>query len=87
MEFEASHAVFLDQLARLSHTELAFMWIDADERDQHVRILRRDLQHFVIAVAAEPGLALGVDGEDHRGDLLGSVIGRGFRHGGWMLVG
>jgi hypothetical protein len=29
-------AVFLDQLARLAHAELALVRIDADKRDQHV---------------------------------------------------
>ena len=45
-----------------------------------------DFQHLVIVVAAETGLALGVDREDHGGDLLGAVIGRGFRHRRRMLV-
>ena len=45
-----------------------------------------DFQHLVIVVAAEAGLALGIDREDHGGDLLGAIIGRGFRHGRRMLV-
>jgi len=45
-----------------------------------------NLQHLVIVVAAETGLALGVDREDHGGDVLGAVVGRGLRHGRRMLV-
>jgi len=37
-------------------------------------------------VAAKTGLALGVDRENHCGDILGAVVGRGFRHGRRMLV-
>ena len=86
MEFEAPDAVFLDQLPRLADPELALVRIDADERDQHVGVLGGGLQHLVIVVAAESGLALGVDREDHRGDFLGAVVGRGFRHRRRMLV-
>ena len=86
MEFEAADAVFLDQLARLAHAELALVRIDRDEGDQDVEIVGGDLQHLVIVVAAETGLALGVDREDHGRDVLGAVIGRGFRHGRRMLV-
>ncbi len=71
---------------RLAHAELALVRIDADEGDQHVEILGSDLQHLVIVVAAEAGLALGVDREDHGGDLLGAVIGRGFHNRRRMLV-
>ena len=45
-----------------------------------------DFQHLVIVVAAESGLALGIDREDHRRDFLGAIIGRGFRHRRRMLV-
>ncbi len=62
------------------------MRIDADKRNQHVGIFRGNFQHLVIVVAAESRLALGVDREDHRGDFLGSVIGRGFRNRRRMLV-
>ena len=63
------------------------MRIDADEGYQHVGILGGDFQHLVIVVAAESGLAFGVDREDHRGDLLGAVVGGGLRHRRRMLVG
>ena len=86
MEFEAADAVFLHQLLRLAHAELALVRIDRDERDQDVEIVGGDFQHFVIVVAAETGLAFGVDREDHRRDILGAVIGRGLRHGRRMLV-
>ena len=86
MEFEALDAKFLDQPARLANAELALVRIDADERDQHVGIVSGDFQHLVIAVAAESGLALGIDRKDHRGDFLGAVIGRGLRHRRRMLV-
>ena len=62
------------------------MRIDADEGDQDVEIVGGDFQHLVIVVAAETGLALGVDREDHGRDVLGAVIGRGLRHGRRMLV-
>jgi hypothetical protein len=73
-------------LLRLANAELALVRIDADERDQHVQLIGGDFQHFVIVVAAESGLALGIDREDHRRDFLGAVIGRGFRHRRRMLV-
>ncbi len=86
MEFEAADAVILDQLARLADTELAFVRVDRDERDQHVEMVGGDFQHLLILVAAEAGLAFGVDREDHRGDVLGAVIGRGLRYRRRMLV-
>ena len=86
MEFETADAVFLDQLPCLAHAQFALVRIDADEGDQHVEIFRRDLQHLVIAVAAETGLAFGIDREDHGGDLLCAIIGRGFRNRRRMLV-
>ncbi len=86
VEFEAADAVFLHQLLGLAHAELALVRVDRDERDQDVEIVGRDFQHLVIVVAAETGLALGVDREDHGRDVLGAVIGRGFRHGRRMLV-
>src|SRR6266478_7862256 len=73
-------------LEYFSHAELALVRIDADERDQHVGIFSGYFQHLVIAVAAESGLALGVDRKNHRRDLLGAIVGRGFRHGRRMLV-
>jgi hypothetical protein len=60
--------------------------IDADEGYQHVGILRGDLEHLVIAIAAESGFAFGIDGKDHGGDLLGATVGRGLRHRRRMLV-
>ena len=86
MELEAFDAEFLDQPARLANAKLALVRIDADEGDQDVGIVGGDLQHLVIVVAAESGLALGVDRKDHRGDFLGAIIGRGFRNGRRMLV-
>ena len=86
MEFEAPDAIFLDQLACLAHPELALVRVDADERNQHVGILGGDLQHLVVAVAAESGLALGVDRKDHRGDFPRAIVGRSFRNGRRMLV-
>src|SRR6185503_6358170 len=73
---------------RASRTpSFALMRVDADERDQHVGILRGQLKHFVIVVAAKSGLALGIDRKDHRSDLPGAVIGRSLRHSRWVLVG
>ena len=86
MEFETLDAELCDQPLRLAHAKFALVRIDRDERDQHVGIFRGHLQHLVIVVAAEAGLALGVDREDHGGDFLGAVVGRGFRHGRRMLV-
>lgn len=86
MEFEALDAVIGNQAARLADAELALVRIDRGERDQHVGVLACQLDHLVIAVAAEAGLALGIDRKDHRGDLALAVIGRGLRHGRRVLV-
>jgi hypothetical protein len=61
--------------------------IDADEGDQHVGILRGDLEHLVVAVAAKPGFALRIDRKDYGSDFPGPVVGSGLRHGRRMLVG
>jgi hypothetical protein len=60
--------------------------IDADEGDQHIEIFGSDFQHLVIVVAAESGLAFGVDRKDDGRDFLGAVVGRGFRYRRRMLV-
>jgi hypothetical protein len=86
MEFEAFDAVFLDQLARFAHPQLALVRIDADKGYQHIGIFGGDFQHLVIVVAAESGFALGVDRKNYRSDFLGAIIGGGFRNRRWMLV-
>ncbi|OIQ67628.1 hypothetical protein GALL_507930 [mine drainage metagenome] len=86
MEFEALDAEFLDQLPRLANAKLAFMRIDAGEGYQHIGIFGGDLEHLVIIVAAETGFPFGVDRKDHRGDLLGAVVGRGLLHSRRMFV-
>src|SRR5258707_1342850 len=86
MEFETADAVFLDQLLRLAHAELALVRVDADEGDQDVEMFGGDFQHLVIVVAAKTGLTFGVDRKDHGRDFLRAVIGRGFRHRRRMLV-
>ena len=86
VEFKAANAVFLHQLFRLAHAKLALVRIDRDEGDQDVEVVGRHFQHLVIVVAAETGLAFGVDREDHGRDVFRAVIGRGFRHGRRMLV-
>ena len=54
--------------------------------NQDVEIFGGGFEHLVIIVAAETGLALGIDREDHGRDVLRAVIGRGFRHRRRMLV-
>ncbi len=72
-----------DQLARLAHGELALVRVDARERDQHVRIRPRGLEHLVVAdpPAAHPGLV--VDGEDDRHEIALAVV-VGDLLGGWL---
>jgi hypothetical protein len=86
VEFESLDAIFLDQLARFAHPQLALVRIDADKGYQHVGIFSGNFQHLVVVVAAEPGLALGIDRKNHRSDFLGAIVGRGFRYRRRMLV-
>jgi hypothetical protein len=46
MEFESLDPKILDQPLRLAHAEFALVRIDADKRNQHVGILRRDCKHL-----------------------------------------
>jgi hypothetical protein len=74
MELEALDAMLAHQAPRLARAGLALGRIDRGERDHDVAVGGGDLGHFLVLVAAEAGLALGIDGEDHAGDLAVAII-------------
>ena len=85
MELEPLNPIVLDQVPRLSRAQFALGRVDRGEGDQNVGMLGRQFRHFLVLVAAIAGLALGIDGEDHRRDVLLAVMRRRLLDGGRML--
>ena len=73
VEFEAAHAVPLDEIARLARAHPALARVDRGERDHDVGVLRRVLRDLVIAHALGADAALAVDRKETEGDLLRPV--------------
>jgi hypothetical protein len=76
VQLEALHAVVADQPLRLLHRPDALVRIDRGERDEHVRIRRRDLGDLLVRHRRTPGHRLRVDREDDRRELALAVVGR-----------
>ena len=85
MQLEPLHAVVLDKVTGLTCAKLALVRVDRSKGDQNVGMLGRQFSDLFVLVTAIAGFALGIDREDHRGDVLFAVMSGGFLDGGRML--
>ena len=76
VELEPLDVVVANEPLRLLYRPGALVRIDRGERDEHVRIRRRDLGDLLVRNCRAPGHRLRVDGEDDRGELALAVVGR-----------
>ena len=70
---------------RLAGAHLALGRVNTGERDQDIAVLRGNFGHFLVFIAAKPGLALRIDGKYHRRDILFAVM-RGGLLDGWRMA-
>src|SRR5688572_19050582 len=80
MELETPDATLFDEPPRLARAHLALVRVDARERDHHVRVLARRVDHFLVRYATYAHLELGVDREHHEADLALAIVGNRFRN-------
>src|SRR5258706_9995920 len=81
MKFEAAYAEVLDEAAHLACSHLPPGRVDTGEGNEHIRILGRDLGHFLVGDSYLSSRRFHINWEDDTGHLPLPIVSRYLRDG------